>query len=257
MRYSYQPKTIMITGATAGFGYAMANLFARELDNVRLILTGRRLNRLQALQNQLPCDVHILNQDITDTDQVLQDIENLPPEFLEIDCLINNAGLAFGFEGFTTLSRDEIDQMIDVNIKGMTHTTRAVLPIMQARKRGHIINLGSVAGTYPYPGGHVYCGAKAFINHFSKALRADVKGQNIRVTSIEPGAVESEFSFVRFKGDAEKAQKIYEGYRKMTSEDMARTILWVMTQPESVNINALEVMPTDQSFNGFSFSSVE
>lgn len=147
--------------------------------------------------------------------------------------------------------------MVDTNIKGLLAVTHAILPKMIERKRGHIINIGSIAGNYAYPGGNAYCGSKAFVNHFSLNMRADLKGKNIRVTSIEPGAVETEFSNVRFKGDNEKADAVYENYRKMIGAEIADIIVWASTQPEHININRLEVMPTDQSFNGLAFTKVE
>ena len=252
----YKPKTIMITGATAGFGAEMAQLFSKELD-AKLILTGRRQERLEALQDELDTPVHILVQDISDKAQLKSDMASLPDEFTNIDCLINNAGLALGGEPFQEKPEDDIDQMIDVNIKGLVHLTRLVLPGMIERKEGYIVNLGSVAGTYVYPGGNIYNGTKAFVNHFSTSLRADLKGKNVRVTSVEPGAVDTEFSLVRFKGDKDRADGVYSGYRKLTAEHIAKTILWLITQPQEMNVNHIEIMPTDQSFNGFSFDGFD
>lgn len=248
-----QSQTILITGATSGFGEAMARLFAAEIPDIKLILTGRRAARLDALKAELNVPVHIWVQDITNINQIKSDVAELPDEFKNITCLVNNAGLALGADSFQNMNDGDIDKMIDVNIKGMVHMTREVLPGMIERGQGYVINLGSVAGNYIYPGGNIYAGTKAFVNHFSKALRADVKGRNIRVTSVEPGAVETEFSVVRFKGDKEKADSVYEGYRKLTADHIAKTILWLVNQPQEMNVNQIEIMPTDQSFAGFSF----
>jgi 3-hydroxy acid dehydrogenase/malonic semialdehyde reductase len=250
---SYAPKIAYITGATSGFGEKIAELFAAAVPDIKLILTGRREERLKELQQRLNVPTHILVQDITDTDKVAADIAGLPQEFQAIDLLINNAGLALGTAPLHEKDVADSLTMIDTNIKGLVTTTHAILPGMVARKRGHIINIGSSAGNYPYPGGNVYAATKAFANHFSIALRADVKGKNVRVTSIEPGAVETEFSLVRFAGDKEKADKVYSGYRKITADHIGKTVVWIATQPEEYNINSIEVMPTDQSFNAFSF----
>lgn len=253
----YTPNVIFITGATSGFGAAAARLFAAHIDGVKLILTGRRKDRLEALQNELNVPVHIMCHDIRDTQQVKKDIENIPADFKGVDLLINNAGLALGADSFDTLPLEDAMTMVDVNVKGLLAMTRLLLPNMVANRRGHIINIGSIAGTYPYGGGNVYCGTKAFVNHFSLALRADLKGKNVRVTSVEPGAVETEFSDVRFKGDKERAAKVYEGYRKLTADHIAQSLLWIATQPEEMNINRIEIMPTDQSFNGLGMTPVE
>ena len=253
---SYHPKIIMITGATSGFGFATAQLFATQHPNCKIIATGRRTEKLEELKNSLSVPVHIISQDIRDLGAVKDDIETLPKEFKDIDLLINNAGLALGAEPFQNQKSDDFMQMIDTNIKGLIATTHAVLPTMINNKNGHIINIGSIAGNYAYPGGHVYCGSKAFVNHFSLALRADLKGDNVRVTAVEPGAVETEFSVVRFKGDKQKADSVYDGYRKLTAEHIAKTLVWLGTQPPEFNVNSIEIMPTDQSFNGFSFDKI-
>ncbi len=248
------PKTILITGATSGFGAALARLCAAKIDGVNLILTGRRAERLDALKAELNCDVHTLVQDITDTEQVYEDIKGLPAPFNEVDCLINNAGAALGVAPFQEADQADIDGMINTNIRGLTHMTRAVLPGMIERKRGYIINIGSVAGTYAYPGGNVYCGTKSFVNHFSKVLRADLKGKNVRVTSVEPGAVETEFSVVRYEGDQDKAAALYKTHRSLTADHIANTLFWLISQPEEMNVNQIEIMPTDQSFAGFDYT---
>jgi 3-hydroxy acid dehydrogenase/malonic semialdehyde reductase len=253
----YTPHTVLITGATSGFGQALAKLISEKSPKTKLILTGRRADRLESIKDSLASDVHIMVQDVTDFDKVKNDLANLPDEFKNIDCLINNAGLANTAAMFEDTNEDDLFQMIDVNIKGLVHMTHQVLPGMIARKGGLVINLGSIAGNYNYPGGNVYCGSKAFVNHFSKTLRADVKGKNIRVTSVEPGAIETEFSVVRFKGDEAKAEDVYNNHRSLNAGHIANTLWWIMTQPEECNVNNIEIMPTDQSYNGFSFDKFE
>lgn len=249
----YTPQAVLITGATSGFGQALAKMISESSPETKLVLTGRRADRLEEIEEQLNSDVHIMVQDVTDFDKVKSDLANIPEEFKSIDVLVNNAGLASTADTFDNVTEDDMFQMVDVNIKGLIHMTRQILPGMIERGRGQILNLGSIAGNYAYPGGNVYCGSKAFVNHFSKNLRADVKGKNIRVTSIEPGAVETEFSVVRFKGDQDKADSVYNNHRSLVADDIARTLWWIMTQPEQMNVNNIEIMPTDQSFNGFSF----
>jgi 3-hydroxy acid dehydrogenase/malonic semialdehyde reductase len=253
----HQPKIIMITGATSGFGEALARKIASDLPHSKLILTGRRKDRLEAIANDLNVPTHIMAQDITDFNQVKKDIANIPDEFKGIECLVNNAGLASTSDTFQNVSDDDMFQMIDVNVKGLAHMARHILPTMIDQKIGHIVNLGSIAGNYAYTGGNIYCGTKAFVNHFSKALRADVKGKNVRVTSIEPGAVETEFMVVRSKGDQDAADKFYQSHRALNATHIANTIFWVMTQPVEMNINNIEIMPTDQSFNGPGFDKFE
>lgn len=242
-------KTIFITGATSGFGEACARLFARE--GWRLILTGRRAERLEELAAELGGEVHRLVQDIRDRQRVEQDFAALPVPFKEIDVLVNNAGLALGLGPAQTADLGQWEQMVDTNIKGMLYTTRFILPGMVARGRGHIVNLGSVAGNWPYPGGNVYGASKAFVKQFSHNLRADVLGSGVRVTNIEPGLAETEFSVVRFSGDQEKADQFYRGMQPLTAEDIANIVLWAVMQPPHVNINRIEVMPVAQSCGPF------
>ncbi len=241
---------VFITGATSGFGAAAARKFAA--DGARLVLTGRRGERLDALKKELKVPVHTIVLDVRDRAAVEKAVAGLPREFAAIDILVNNAGLALGIEPAQKASIDDWEQMVDTNIKGLMYVARAILPGMVERKRGHIINLGSVAGNYPYPGGNVYAGTKAFVEQFSLALRSDVQGANVRVTSIEPGMCETEFSLVRFSGDATKASKVYEGMKPLSADDVANCIHWVASLPDHVNINILEVMPVQQAFNGFS-----
>ena len=246
-------KTILITGATAGFGQAMARRFAAEGWN--LVITGRRTQRLEELKAALaPAEVHTLTFDVRDRGACEQAIKTLPGAFATIDVLVNNAGLALGLEPAQACDLDDWETMIDTNIKGLTYMTRAVLPGMVERNTGHVVNLGSVAGNYPYPGGNCYGGTKAFVNHFSKNLRADLLGTKVRVTNIEPGLCETEFSVVRFKGDKEAADKVYEGTQPITPNDIAECVFWTTNLPAHVNINSLEVMPVQQAFSPFAIS---
>jgi 3-hydroxy acid dehydrogenase/malonic semialdehyde reductase len=245
-------KTIFITGATSGFGLACARLFAA--NGARIIATGRREDRLEALKNEIGDALLPLTLDMRDNEAVTRAIAALPPAFAQIDILINNAGLALGLSSFEQLPMDSIRQMIETNILGVTYCTHALLPGMIARSAQsgcHIVNLSSIAGSYPYPGGNVYGATKAFLTQFSLNLRADLLGKNIRVTSIEPGMAETEFSVVRFGGDAGQAGKVYNGIQALTAEDIANSIYWCITQPEHININRLEIMPTQQAFSPF------
>jgi len=242
---------VFITGATAGFGAATARRFAR--DGHKIVATGRRADRLEALRDELGAAlVHPVPLDVRDRDAVAQAVAALPAAFAEIDVLVNNAGLALGLEPAQRASLDDWDTMVDTNAKGLMYVTHAVLPGMVARDRGHIVNLGSTAGTHPYAGGNIYGATKAFVRQFSFNLRADLTGTNVRVTEIEPGLVGgSEFSTVRF-GDAAKAAKVYEGTDPLTPDDIADAIHWVATRPARVNINVMEMMPVCQSFSALS-----
>jgi len=242
----YAPKTVLITGATAGFGAAVARRFAA--DGAKLILTGRRTERLAAMKAELKVPVHTIAVDVRDRAAVEASFKALPPEFADIDLLLNNAGLAQGLDKAQDANLDDWEVMIDTNIKGVLHYTHAVLPGMVARKRGHVINLGSTAGAYAYPGGNVYGATKAFIRSFSLNLRADLHGTGVRVTDIAPGLAETEFSMVRFKGEAEKASKMYSDTVPLTADDIAESIHWVSTLPAHMNVNFMEIMPTVQSF---------
>jgi len=244
--------TVLITGATAGFGAAMVKRFHEAGSKV--ILTGRRQERLDEMAKSLGNErVHTVKLDVRDSAAVEKMVDDLPAEFAKVDVLVNNAGLALGLEPAQSAVWDDWDTMIDTNIKGLTYCARALLPGMCERDRGHIFNLGSVAGSYPYPGGNVYGATKAYVHQFSLNLRADLIGHNVRVTSIEPGLAHTEFSEVRFKGDTEKAKKPYQGIQPLRAEDVAETIFWAATMPRHVNINRLEVMPVMQAFNPFKF----
>ena len=243
----YKPECALITGASSGIGAATARALAQT--GCKLILAARRTDKLQALAAELnTTPVHLLELDIRQREGVQSAFGALPPDFADIDLLVNNAGLALGQDKAQNAEWADWETMVDTNIKGLLAVTRAVLPRMTERRRGHVINLGSTAGNYPYPGGNVYCGTKAFVKQFSLALRADLPGTNVRVTNIEPGIVETEFSEVRFKGDTEKARKVYEGMAPLTPEDVAEHILFAATRKPHVNINRMEIMPTTQSF---------
>ena len=242
-------KIIFITGATAGFGLACARLFTSH--GAKVIATGRREDRLASLQKELGDAAHAVALDVRDKAAVQQAIASLPAAFAEVDILVNNAGLALGLDSYENLALEHAEQMVETNINGVLYCTHALLSGMIARNRGHIVNLSSIAGTYPYPGGNVYGSTKAFLTQFTLNLRADLLGKNIRVTSIEPGMCETEFSNVRFDGNQEKARAVYEGMQPLTADDIANTILWTMTQPAHVNINRVEIMPLKQAFSPF------
>lgn len=244
------PSTILITGATAGFGRACAELFAE--NGWQLIICGRRETRLQELQARFPdTNIHTYSLDVRDRDEVNRMLAELPDGFRDIDVLVNNAGLALGLKPAHKADLDDWDTMVDTNIKSLYFMTRAVLPRMVERNRGHIVNIGSVAGTWPYPGGNVYGATKAFVKQFSNNLMADLLGTGIRVTNIEPGLAETEFSIIRFHGDREQADDIYQGTTPLGAKDIADIVYWVTTAPAHVNINSVEVMPVCQSWSPF------
>ncbi len=244
-------RIMLITGATSGFGEACARRFARE--GWQLILAARRRDRLKALQVELGSEasVHTLSLDVRDQDAAMTELTHLPEEFSEIDVLVNNAGLALGLEPAHESDISDWNTMVDTNIKGLLYCTRATIPGMVHRNKGHIVNIGSVAGDWPYPGGNVYGATKAFVKQFSQNLRADLFGTAIRVTNIEPGLAETEFSLVRFKGDKNKAEKVYEGTQPINAEDIAEMVYWVVNLPPHININRLEVMPVCQTWGAF------
>jgi len=239
--------TVFVTGATAGFGAATARRFAQ--DGARIVAAGRRVERLGPLRAEFGERVYALALDVRDRAAVLAAVAGLPPEFAEVDVLVNNAGLAAGLEPAQGANLDDWDTMVDTNVKGLMYVTRALLPGMVARNRGHIINLGSVAGQFPYPGGNVYGATKAFVYQFSLNLRADLLGTALRVTDVEPGLVGgTEFSSVRFGGDEAKAAAVYAGTTPLTAQDVADTIVWVASRPPHVNINSIQLMPVCQAF---------
>nr|WP_294516813.1 SDR family NAD(P)-dependent oxidoreductase [uncultured Rhodopila sp.] len=238
--------TILVTGATAGFGAAIARRFVR--DGHRVIAAGRRAARLTDLQQELGDALLPLMLDVTDAKAVAALPGSLPPTWREVDVLVNNAGLALGLDPAFTADIEDWDHMVAVNVSGLIHITRALLPGMVERNRGHIINLSSIAAVYPYPGGHVYGASKAFVTQFSLNLRADLAGRSVRVTDLEPGLCGgTEFSVNRFGGDQEKADAVYAGTVPLTAEDIAEAAAWVVGLPPHVNINRMELMPTCQA----------
>jgi 3-hydroxy acid dehydrogenase / malonic semialdehyde reductase len=242
------PRVALVTGASSGFGAAIARRYAGA--GVRVVATARRVDRLAALVDEFGEDlIFVSGLDVRDRAAIEQLVSSLPRAFAEVDVLVNNAGLALGLEPAQDANLDQWEQMIETNCTGLTYVTRAILPGMVARRRGHVVNMGSIAATYPYPGGNVYGASKAFVHQFSLGLRADLHGTGVRVTCIEPGLVGgSEFSEVRFGGDAERAAALYAGTDPLTPEDIAAAVEWVTFQPEHVNVNLLELMPVSQSF---------
>ena len=238
---------ILITGASAGFGAAMCRTFAAA--GCKVVGAARRMEKLQALAEELGSSFYPLQMDVADTASVPAALQSLPDDFKEIDCLINNAGLALGLDSADKADFADWQTMIQTNIVGLTFLTRQILPQMVEKKGGYIINIGSIAGSYPYPGGNVYGATKAFVRQFSLNLRADLAGTGIRVTDIEPGLCGgTEFSNVRFKGDDERAAELYENVRFIRPEDIAETALWLYRRPAHMNVNTIEIMPVAQSF---------
>lgn len=244
-------KTVLITGASSGFGKATAVLLAKY--EYKLILVARRKEVLQELQKDLDTKTYTANVDVSNRKQVEQFFAGLPQEFGEIDVLVNCAGLALGVDSVQESDIENWEKMIDTNIKGTLYFTRFVLNSMIKRNSGLIITIGSVAATNPYKGGNVYGGTKAFIKQFARNLRTDLFGTNIKVTNIDPGAAETEFSIVRF-GNKKEADDYYNGMRPLVARDIARTICWVIEQPEHVNVDNVELMPVDQVQAGFVFN---
>lgn len=241
-------KTVLITGASSGFGEACALKFAASGHD--LILVARREDRLQRLSRQLEgqCRVHTARVDVTRPETIETLFVNLPESFSAIDILVNNAGLALGTEPAYLADMSDWETMVETNIMGLLRLTRRVLPAMVERNTGHIINISSIAGSWPYPGGNVYGATKSFVQHFSRGLRADLLGKHIRVTNIDPGMAETDFSRVRYKGDADKADSVYENVKPLTATDIADIVHWVSSVPAHVNINTLEVMPVCQAW---------
>lgn len=240
----------LVTGASAGFGAAIARTLVAQ--GYTVIGAARRTERLVALQKELGPSFHPLTLDVADSDSIDQAFEWIQAEHPQLDLLVNNAGLALGITPAQESSMDDWERMIATNVMGLTRITRKALPGMVERDRGHIINLGSVAGTYPYPGGNVYGATKAFVRQLSLNLRADLWGTKVRVTNIEPGLCGgTEFSLVRYDGDAKRADAVYEGVQSISADDIAQTVLWVAQRPAHVNINTIEMMPVAQSYAGF------
>ncbi len=239
--------TALITGASSGIGKATAIQFAK--NGIDLILCGRRQNRLEALQVELEsyCNTHILCFDVRDKEQVFSAINSLPDAFSDIDILINNAGNAHGLDPFQEGSLDDWDAMIDGNVKGLLYVSKAVLPNMLAKNKGHIIHLGSTAGKEVYPKGNVYCASKYAVDAINQGMRIDLNGTGIKVGAINPGMVATEFSEVRFKGDSQRAESVYQGFTPLVAQDIAEIIWFTVTRPPHVNIADLTVMALDQA----------
>jgi 3-hydroxy acid dehydrogenase/malonic semialdehyde reductase len=239
--------TAFITGATSGIGKATAEIFAK--NNIRLILCGRRAVRLEKIQQELSklTEVTTLQFDISKRSEVENAIASLPEKFKKVDILINNAGNAHGLSTIQDGDIDDWDAMLDINVKGLLYVSKAIFPQMISRNNGFIVNIGSIAGKEVYPNGNVYCASKYAVNALNKSMRIDLNKHNIRVAAIHPGAVETEFSEVRFKGDSEKAKSVYTGYKALQPEDIADIIHFVVTRPYHVNIEDLVVYPTAQA----------
>ena len=238
-------KTALITGATSGIGMATAKLFAAK--GYKLILCGRRTERLNELKSELNTEVHTLTFDVRNREDVFKALESIPSEFHDIDILLNNAGNAHGLSSIQNGNLDDWDAMMDGNVKGLLYVTKAILPNMIARNSGFIVNIGSVAAKEVYPNGNVYCASKHAVDALSKSMRVDLAGHNIRVAAIHPGAVETEFSEVRFKGDTEKADNVYKGFDALQAQDIAEIIEFITSRPSHVNIEDLVVYPTAQA----------
>jgi len=235
----------LITGATSGIGRATANLLSK--NNFDVIITGRRNELLEDLKNELPGKVYILNFDVRNKEEVDNAIDSLPKEWHDIDVLVNNAGLAVGLEHIQEGFIDDWERMIDTNVKGLLYVTRKIAPRMVEKKHGHIINIGSTAGKEAYEKGNVYCGTKHAVDAITKGMRIDLLQHKIKVTAINPGMVETEFSIVRFKGNQEKAENVYKGFTPLYGKDIADAILYVLTRPEHVCINDMIITATAQA----------
>jgi 3-hydroxy acid dehydrogenase/malonic semialdehyde reductase len=249
MTTSLVNQCILITGASSGIGTSCAHFFAQA--GARLILAARRREKLDALSDELQKRYQIqtlsLPLDVQDSEAVMAAIQSLPADWQSIDVLINNAGLSRGLATQYEAPLQDWEEMVDTNVKGLLYVTRAVVPGMVARGQGHVVNIGSIAGRQTYPGGSVYCATKAAVKALSDGLKLDLLGTPVRVTNIEPGLVETEFSTVRFRGDGDRAQSVYQGMTPLTPDDIADTILFAITRPAHVNISEIFLMPTDQS----------
>ena len=244
-RLSLKDRIVLITGASSGIGEATARAFAAE--GARLILAARRKDRLDKLAAELGVPCLVLKLDVTKRKEVEETLSNLPAEWSDVDILVNNAGLALGAAKYQDYDLDHVDAMFDANVKGLLYCTRLILPGMIARNRGHVINMGSVAGHYAYQNGTVYCATKAAVKTSTEALKQDLFGTPVRITSIDPGMVETEFSVVRYAGDVERAKKVYENMQPMSGDDIAEMIIFAATRPAHININFMVVMSTYQS----------
>jgi 3-hydroxy acid dehydrogenase / malonic semialdehyde reductase len=241
-----------ITGTSSGFGAATARRLAK--DGIRVVASARRTERLKALTDEFGALILPVTLDVRDRNQIETVLAGLPSEFAVIDILVNNAGLSLSLEPAYKVPLEDWETMVDTNIKGLLYCTRLILPGMVARGRGHVVNIGSVAAMYAYPGGNVYGATKAFVKQFSHNLRADLLGTAVRVTDIEPGLAETEFSVVRLKGDEQRAASIYAGTKPLTSDDIADAVHWVISRPAHVNIDTISMMPVCQAFSPLAIS---
>lgn len=240
--------TVFITGASSGIGAACARVFAQS--GARLILAARRYDRLEALsqsEDMADCDTHLIELDVRDRGAVAQAIDALPPNWQAVDVLVNNAGLSRGLDKLHEAELQDWEEMIDTNIKGLLYVTRAVVPGMVARGKGHVVNIGSIAGHETYPGGSVYCATKSAVMALTEGLKLDLLGTPIRVSSVDPGLVETEFSDVRYRGDRDRAKATYANMTPLMPQDIAEIVLFCATRPPHVNISDMLVVPTDQS----------
>ncbi len=244
-----QDTTVFVTGASAGFGAAITRRFVAA--GARVVASARRVGRLTDLARELGACVLPLELDVRDHAAVDRAVTGLPADFAEVDILVNNAGVALGLEPAQRADLGKWDQMLDTNCRGLMYCTRAIVPGMVTRGHGHVINLGSVAATYPYPGSNVYGATKAFVHQLSLNLRSDLHGTGVRVTCVEPGMSATEFSLVRFGGDEEKASAVYAGMQPLTAEDVAEAVFWAASLPAHVNVNTIELTPVAQSFAAF------
>ena len=238
-------KIVLITGASAGIGAACARKFAEK--GARLILVARRIDRLQYLANSLKVEIHLVKLDVRNRREVEDAVATLPDNWREVDILVNNAGLGRGLDKFHKGKVDGWEEMIDTNIKGLLYISRAVLPGMVERGRGHVINIGSIAGHEVYPGGNIYCATKHAVDALTKGMRIDLVDTPIRISTVDPGLVETEFSMVRFHGDMEQAKTIYEGYKPLSGDDIAEAVVWIADRPKHVQIGEIMILPTAQA----------
>ncbi|EAJ5119019.1 SDR family NAD(P)-dependent oxidoreductase [Campylobacter upsaliensis] len=241
-------KVAFITGASSGFGEACVKAFINE--DFKVIALARRKERLDKFKGLYKEQIYTLNLDVRKKKELFEAVATLPSEFQNISVLFNNAGLALGLEEFDKLSLDDIDAMVDTNVKGFLYVARAVIPLLRRQENAYIFNLGSIAENVAYFGGNVYCGTKAFVGQFSRALRNDLRGTNIKVTNIAPGLCKTEFSEVRFRGDKAQANAVYEDTKFITAEDIARVVMSIIHLPPHINVNKIELMPVTQSWAG-------
>jgi len=242
---SLKDKVVLITGASAGIGSAIARQFSKE--GARLIIMARRKDKLLSLASELKSDILPIQIDIRNNSEVIKAVDNLPEDWKKIDILVNNAGLSRGLEKLHEGKPDDWDEMIDTNIKGLLYVSRAVIPLMSERNSGHIINIGSIAGHEMYPAGNIYAATKYAVRAITKGMLMDLVDRPIRVTSIDPGLVETEFSQVRFRGDKERAKTVYQGYTPLKGEDVAEAVIFAATRPAHVQIAEMIILPTDQA----------